>query len=294
MRDLPIHLLRTFMVVAETLNLTLAAKQLHKAPSTISVQLNRLEDLVENPLMERGQHGIRLTAVGQQLKLHAHQLLNLHDQIVGSFQNTEVDGRVRLGTHDQYASRTLGPLLEAFVLSYPEADLEVFCDHRPDFLREMVEKGKLDIALIEMLADTEGGVRLKRDQLVWVGSQNHFTLQQAVIPLAVFDEGCYHRRFACRALQEAGIDYRIAFTSQSRAGVLAAVRAGVGVGIIPAHTVEDDLIVFSEELPRLPDTEITLMMGKKVNEATRRLRGIIEESPLFLTEEVMSMTGTQH
>ena len=46
MKDLPINLLRTFVVVADTLNLTEAARRLHKAPSTVSMQLNRLEDLV--------------------------------------------------------------------------------------------------------------------------------------------------------------------------------------------------------------------------------------------------------
>ncbi|MGP3372577.1 LysR family transcriptional regulator, partial [Escherichia coli] len=148
-----------------------------------SMQLNRLEDLIANPLMERGQHGVRLTAVGVQLKAHAQQLLNLHDQIVGSFQNIDISGVVRLGTHDQYASRTLAPILQDFILSYPEAELEAFCDYRPDYLVDLLEKGKLDIALVEMLADTEGGVRLRRDELVWVGSKDHFVHTQAVLPL---------------------------------------------------------------------------------------------------------------
>ncbi len=285
MRDLPINLLRTFMMVADTLNLTEASKRLHKAPSTISMQLNRLEDLVANPLMERGQHGVRLTAAGVQLISHAQQLLKLHDQIVGSFQNTNIGGKVRLGTHDQYASRTLTPLLETFILSYPEALLEVFCDHRPDHLIEMLAKGKIDIALVEMLAGSEGGVRLRRDELVWVGGRGHNVHLQPSIPMAVFDEGCYHRHYACKALEKSGIPYRIAFTSQSRAGILAAVRAGIGVAIIPHHTVEDDLVVIRQVLPPLPDTEVTLFTAPEVNEATQRLEQIIEESPLFCSSE---------
>ncbi|MBM6551857.1 LysR family transcriptional regulator [Marinomonas ostreistagni] len=280
MHDLPINLLRTFMVVADTLNLTEAAKQLHKAPSTVSMQLNRLEDLVANPLMERGQHGVRLTAAGNQLRTHAQQLLNLHDQIVGSFQNMDIDGVVRLGTHDQYASRTLAPILQDFIISYPEAQLEAFCDYRPNHLVELMDKGKLDIALVEMVAGSEGGIRLRRDELVWIGSQDHFVHTQAVLPLVVFDEGCKHRQYACEALDKAGIAYRIAFTSQSRAGVLAAVRAGIGIAIVPFHTLEDDLVIH-RELPTLPDMEVTLFTSPKVNEATRRLEKIIVDSPVF-------------
>jgi DNA-binding transcriptional LysR family regulator len=281
MRDLPITLLRTFMVVAETLNLTTAASRLHKAPSTISMQLNRLEELVTNPLMERGQHGVRLTATGIQLKSHAQQLLNLHDQIVGSFQNIDIAGQVRLGTHDQYASRTLTPLLKAFILSYPEAQLEVFCDHRPNYLTDMLEQGKIDIALVEMPANSSGGIRLRRDDLVWVRAKDHNVHQQPTLPLAVFDEGCYHRNYAQKALEQSSRPYRIAFTSQSRAGVLAAVRAGIGIGVIPRHTLEEDLVVIEEELPPLPETEVTMFTATQVNEAIRRLAQTIQESPIF-------------
>lgn len=280
MHDLPINLLRTFMAVADTLNLTEAAKLLHKAPSTVSMQLNRLEDLIENPLMERGQHGVRLTAVGVQLTTHAQQLLNLHDQIVGSFQNMDINGVVRLGTHDQYATRTLAPILQDFILSYPEAQLEAFCDYRPNHLVDLLDKGKLDIALVEMVADTEGGIRLRRDELVWIGSKDHFVHTQAILPLVVFDEGCKHRHYACEALKKAEIPYRIAFTSQSRAGVLAAVRAGIGIAIVPYHTLEEDLVVH-REFPKLPDMEVTLFTSNKINEATRRLEQIIINSPVF-------------
>ena len=284
MRDLPIALLRTFVVVTETLNLTVAAGRLNKAPSTISTQLNRLEDLVASPLMERGQHGVRLTPAGMQLKAHARQLLNLHDQILGVFQNADISGQVRLGTHDQYASRTLPPLLEAFILNYPQARLEVFCDHRPDKLTEMLNNSALDIALAEMPANSGGGIRLRRDKLVWVRARSHLIHNQAVLPLAVFEDGCYHREYATRALEKSHRPYRIAFTSQSRAGVIAAIRAGIGIGIIPLETLEPDMVVIEEDMPDLAETDITLFVADNANEATHRLARTIQENPLFSTQ----------
>ncbi|MFD1383144.1 LysR substrate-binding domain-containing protein [Rhodanobacter aciditrophus] len=282
MHDLPISLLRTFMVVADTLNLTEAGRQLHKAPSTVSMQLNRLEDLVANPLMERGQYGVRLTAAGNQLKGHAQQLLNLHDQIVGTFQNMDINGVVRIGTHDQYASGILAPILQEFILSYPEAELEAFCDYRPDQLIDRLDRGKLDLALVEMTADSQGGTRLRRDQLIWVSAKDHFVHTQEVLPLIVFEEGCLQRKLACAALEAKGIPYRIAFTSQSRTGVLAAVRAGIGVAILPDNTLDqgEDLVVHWD-LPKLPEMEVTLFSASKTNEATKRLEGIILDSPIF-------------
>jgi DNA-binding transcriptional LysR family regulator len=281
MRDLPILLLRTFVVVAGTLNLTTAAQRLHRAPSTISMQLTRLEGLVATELLQRGQYGVKLTPAGERLKSCAQELLNLHDRILGTFQHADVGGQVRLGTHDQYATRSLVPLLETFVLSYPEASLEVVCDHRPCYLASLVAEGKLDLALVEMPALSDGGQRLFRDELIWVRSEAHSTHQREPLPLAVFVEGCYHRDSARKALVDAQIPYRIAFTSQSRAGVLAAVRAGIGVGVIPRSTLEPGLHVIEEGLPSLPGMDITLFVADQVSEATQRLAKTIEASPQY-------------
>ncbi len=277
MKDLSIPLLRTFVTVARTLNLTNAAQSLHKAPSTISMQLNRLEELLDARLLERGQYGVRLTAAGRQLEEDARQLINLHDQIVGNYQHGTINGTVRLGTHDQYATRALTPILEAFVLSYPEANLEVFSDHRPQQLRKMLDDGKLDIALVEMPLRSEGGERLTLDELVWVRSQAHQVEQRSPLPLAVFPEGCYHRECAQSTLNDADINYRIAFSSQSRAGILTAVRAGIGVGVLPRSTVEQDMIVVESGLPPLPKTNTTLFIAKQINEASVRLSNTIRE-----------------
>ncbi|EEG10519.1 LysR family transcriptional regulator [Pseudogulbenkiania ferrooxidans] len=281
MADIPIPLMRTFVVVADTLNLTTAASRLHRAPSTISMQLNRLEALVTAPLLERGQYGVRLTAAGEQLRTHAHQLLSLHDRILGSFQNANITGKVRLGTHDLYATRALTPLLEAYMLSYPEAWLEVTCDHRPHYLASLVNEGQLDLALVEMPALSDGGLRLCRDQLIWVRAETHPVHQRTPLPLVLFPEGCYYRETATRALQLSDRPYRVAFTSHSRGGVLAAVKAGIGVGITPRTTVEEGLVIIEGELPSLPQTDTTLFIADNVNEATTLLAQTIKRSPLF-------------
>ncbi|WP_286238850.1 LysR family transcriptional regulator [Neptuniibacter halophilus] len=277
MKDLPISLLRTFVTVARTLNLTSAAQQRHKAPSTVSMQLSRLESLLDATLLERGQYGVRLTAAGRQLEMDARKLISLHDQILGNYQHGGIKGTVRLGTHDQYATRVLTPILEAFVLSYPEANLEVFIDHRPQQLQKMLDEDQLDLALIEMPFSSEGGERLTLDELVWVRSPSHQIDLNMTLPLAVFLDGCYHRDSAQSALQAAEKDYRIAFSSQSRTGILAAVKAGIGIGVLPRSTVEPGISVIEEGLPALPKTHATLFVANNVNEATQRLSATIRE-----------------
>ena len=78
-------------------------------------------------------------------------------------------------------------------------------------------------------------------------------------------------------LADANINYRIAFSSQSRAGILTAVRAGIGVGVLPRSTVEQDMIVVESGLPPLPKTNTTLFIAKQINEASVRLSNTIRE-----------------
>lgn len=281
MSDLPIPLLRTFVVVSETLNLSAAAIRLHKAPSTVSMQIGRLESIVGGPLLERSLYGVRLTETGGELKARALQLLNLHDQIVGTFKNSKVNGQVRLGTHDQYATRTLVSVLESFVLSYPEARLEVVSDHRPHHLIQLLEDGKLDLALVEMPRPSQAGIPLFDDELVWIRSAAHQAHIKTPLPLALFADGCIHRAAATSALQALDVPYRIAFTSQSRAGVLAAIRAGIGIGIIPRSTLEDGYVIIEEGLPTLLQTQTTLFAAPELNEASSRLVDTIKETTRF-------------
>lgn len=281
MADLPIPLLRTFVVVAETLNLTSAAARLHRAPSTVSMQIHRLEGLVTASLLQRGQYGVRLTLAGEQLRGHAQQLLALHDRILGGFQNANISGKVRFGTHDLYVTRVLPPLLESYRLSYPEAELEVICDHRPGHLASLVADERLDMALVEMPALSDGGLRLRQHQLVWVRGESQPLDPSSPIPLVMFPSDCFYRESAINALQRQGIPFRIAFTSHSRAGVIAAIRAGLGIGVFPEGTLATGLIPIAQSLPPLPQTATTLFVAEQANLATQRLAQAIEESPLF-------------
>ena len=69
-------------------------------------------------------------------------------------------------------------------------------------------------------------------QLQWMahpdGEINPLLATREPLPLVLFDAPCLMRARAIRALDEAGIPWRIAFTSQSLGGIWAAVQAGLG------------------------------------------------------------------
>ena len=57
-------------------------------------------------------------------------------------------------------------------------------------------------------------------------------LSRDVIPVALFDRDCWWRDAALASLEALGRPYRITYSSQSVAGVAAAIEAGVAIGLL--------------------------------------------------------------
>lgn len=76
-----------------------------------------------------------------------------------------------------------------------------------------------------------------------------------------------------RALDTAGRPWRVAYTSTSLAGAQAAVRAGLGVTVLPKGIVPGDFAVLDEHagLPDLSDTEVALMTATTLPPAAEKL-----------------------
>jgi DNA-binding transcriptional LysR family regulator len=76
------------------------------------------------------------------------------------------------------------------------------------------------------------------------------------------------------ALNGAGRQWRIAYTCGSLAGSQAAVRAGLGITVLPRDMVPGDLAAIDspDELPDLRDTEIALLAANSLQVPAQRLR----------------------
>src|SRR5437868_9668996 len=94
--------LRSFRVVAETLNFTRAAERLHLTQSAVSHQIKALETELGEPLFIRAKRGVRLSESGKMALEHAERILDdaeeLRERVSGSSRATAGSVKVAAAT----------------------------------------------------------------------------------------------------------------------------------------------------------------------------------------------------
>ncbi len=226
-------ILRTFVTAAKTLNFTHAARKMHLTQSAVSMQMSRLETDLGKILFRRITRGVELTNDGESLLKYSRRLLRLHDEMLASLTQPELDGVIRLGAAEDYASQHLPGILRRFGKRYPLIRVDLYCD-LSDNLLKMLHLGELDLCLCNSASGEHGGDFLRNEPVVWIAPEDAEVEKESPLPLALFHQGCMFRKWAMQALADQGITYRIAYSSPSIAGVLAAVKAGLAVAPVGA------------------------------------------------------------
>lgn len=263
--NLELDLLRAFVAVAEAKSFTRAGARLGRTQSTVSLQIKRLEESVNAALFSRDPRNVTLTVHGEALLVQARRLLRLNDEIIGEMFEHSLEGEVRFGAPEDFATTHLPGILGDYARAYPHVSLSVTCDLTLRLMDKM-SQGELDLALIKREPmGAELGVRVWREELVWVGAGEDVLPSGAPVPLVVAPAPCVYRKRATAALDGVGRPWRIAYTSPSLAGQQAALRAGLGVTALPSEMVPDDLVRFGvvHGFPVLAEIEIALVRASK-------------------------------
>jgi len=277
-RTIDPDLLRTFVTVVECKGFSRAAERLLRGQSAVSLQIKRLEEQLGVRLLERNPRHLALTSEGELILDHAKRILFLNDDLIARVKEPELSGLVRLGAPEDFATSHLPNVLAGFARSHPQVALEVTCELTLDVL-ERFQAGGLDIALVKRApSGVTGGIRVWREPLVWVAADRHIGDTDGPLPLAASPQPCVYRKRMTDALDGVGRGWRIAYTCGSLAGTHAAVRAGLGLTVLPKEMVPSDLTILNDEsldLPDLADTEMALIEAPQLNPAATRLRDYI-------------------
>ena len=262
--NLELDLVRAFVTVAEARSFTRAGARLGRTQSAISLQIRRLEDRLGAQLLSRDPRHVVLTPAGEGFLPQARRLLRVNDEIVADLRGDDLEGEVRLGAPEDFATVHLPEILGQFSRAHPKVALSVTCDLTLNLL-DRLREGALDLALVKREPlGPDLGVRVWREPLVWVAADAAVLKPGEPAPLVVAPAPCVYRKRAVAALEARGRTWRAAYTSPSLAGQHAALRAGLGLTVLPRDMVPPDLKVLDEAigLPHLEDAEIALLKSR--------------------------------
>ncbi|KJC65470.1 LysR substrate-binding domain-containing protein [Agreia bicolorata] len=253
-------LLRTFLALAETSSFTLAAQRLGISQPTVSQHVRRLERASGRLLVARDTRDVSLTDNGDAMAGFARTILAAHSAADDYFSGSAMKGKLRFGAADDLAITQLPRILRHFRQLYPQINLELTVDQSGPLFRKL-HAGSLDLIFIKQKPETTDGTVVRRDQLVWVGQEKTIVELGAPVPLITYQGTTVSRTSAIEALEQAGRRWRITCNTREVNGLLAAVRAGLGVAVFPRSLIPDDLVVVGTRfaLPVLGEVDLTLL-----------------------------------
>ena len=276
MRNLDITTLRSLVAVADQGGVTRAASALNLTQSAVSMQIKRLEDMLDLKLMDRANRRVSLTASGEQLVGYARRMLDLNDEVVGRLTEETYEGELVLGVPHDIVYPVVPRVLKSLNAAFPRVNVQLRSSSTVR-LREALGKGEVDIILTTEQGVGEGGETLTEMALRWTGAPDGVAWKRRPLRLA-FCTCCIFRPIVLRKLDESGIDWEMAVESEDDRAVEAVVSADLAIGALLENSLPPYLEAINPGglLPELGVQKVNLYMrggrDKVLDELAQMLR----------------------
>lgn len=151
-----LELYRVFKEVAETGNISLAAKNLYISQSAVSQSIKQLETALQARLFSRSPRGVTLTGEGQMLYEYVRSALSLLSTGEDKLSQAQqlLLGTLTIGASDTVTSLFLTPYLEAFHRKHPGIRLKIVSGRSAKVL-SLLKSGAVDIAFASTPTERE-------------------------------------------------------------------------------------------------------------------------------------------
>lgn len=273
--NLPLDVLRSFVAIVDAGSMLKAASRVFLTQSALSLQVKRLEELLQFPVFSREGRRLALTPAGETFLGYARRLLALNDEAIRVTSGSGLVGPVRIGMVQDYAETLLTGVLAQFVRLHPDATLQARVGGTAELL-EMIEADALDVAL--GYAEPGSPAELRRDDVIWIGAPE--LASREILPLAVLEKPCRFRAAAISALEAAGRPFRIALETPNLSTLRAGVEAGLGLTCRTRLFQGGDDRTAPECLPFLPQVATWLWLSAGSGEPKLRLRTMLASAIL--------------
>ena len=140
--------IKSFIKVAEFENFSKAAEVLGYAQSTITLQIQQLEQELGVNLFDRIGKRVLLSEKGRAFLSYANEMMKLEAEAIETVsENDTPTGTLRVGTIESIATSFLPALLEEYLKKCPHVHLDIVIGVTLE-LYDQLEKGNLDIVFL--------------------------------------------------------------------------------------------------------------------------------------------------
>ncbi|WP_419908615.1 LysR family transcriptional regulator [Hoeflea sp.] len=266
--------LKAFLAITETGSFTAAGQQVGRTQSAVSQQIKKLEAEIGRPVFDRSSGAVRLTQEGRRLLGPARDVLNAHDRAREAFALTSGAGRVALGMSEIFLTPILRRLLPEIRKLETEVELSLWTEATPELIGGLRDSG-LDLALLagDALGMPES-VPLFAREAVWIGPEVVDLHDADPLPIIKWGEGSDYARTIQGALEQAGRRYRVAMSTKSFGGMMAAARAGIGIAAGLAENAEAGLRVLGREAGMPPLRTLSVSLARRPEARSKAVRDV--------------------
>lgn len=226
--------LRTLVAIAECGGFSRAAAARHISQPALSQHVRLLERALKRKLFAKEGRGMRFTPEGDAVLAEARRILVVHDDALARLRVPQ-EQVVVVGSTEHSAEHVLPEMIRALADAFPGVTTR-FEIGRSTQLEDAVGRGVIDLAFVLASRGNEGGREIGRLPLSWYAAPGWQPPgpDDDTIELVAFEEPCALRERAMAALGAEGRRVTVAAQSSTLEGVLAGVRAGVGVALLPS------------------------------------------------------------
>jgi LysR family transcriptional regulator, low CO2-responsive transcriptional regulator len=246
-RQLSFRLLQVYIKVLQLGSISAAARALHLTQPTVSLQLKKLADVVQEPLLQYINQQLQPTAAGQALYQAACDVLGRFDDLNSELNELNSGRRGSLSiavvnTAQYLMPRILGP----FYRQFPQIEVTLHIGNRAHILNRFSQQQD-DIYLFSHPPSGEHVVAapIVKNPLQLIAPLEHWAATKSQLHFAQLK----HERFLLREpgsatrlmfeawLSSQGIELNHSMQIESNEAIRLSVAAGLGLSVISGHTL---------------------------------------------------------
>lgn len=242
--------LKTFREVAKWGSYTRAAETLGYAQSSITTQIQKLEEAYGVVLLERFGRGMKLTLAGETLLQYANDIHRLHEESK-EVVSKQSKGKLSIGTIETLAAFCLPPYLQKYRGEYPGINVIIQPGNEP-YIIESVKSGDLDIGIIldPPFKDPDLHCSILREEtLVFITNPDHKLACQSEIhiedlegeSLIMTEDGCTYRAMLLNVLKGNQVNYSLSYEFGNLEAIKQCVIYDLGIALLPRIAVAEEI-----------------------------------------------------